>query len=112
MGHSLAQTVSKLLHHPLVSWLSPLRKIQSKIFGIKVIDAIYLGFPREYEADFEDGYDDERDHLRLPLFNEEAIASEEDGRVSEDAITAELRIHTASSTIWRSPRFSNAEHSM
>ena len=25
--------------------------------------------------DFEDGYDDERDHLRLPLFSEEAVAS-------------------------------------
>ena len=33
----------------------------------------YLNFAAE--VDFEDGYDDERDHLRLPLFSEEAVAS-------------------------------------
>ena len=33
----------------------------------------YLNFVAE--VDFEDGYDDERDHLRLPLFSEEAVAS-------------------------------------
>ena len=51
--------------------------------------------------DFEDGYDDERDHLRLPLFSEEAATASVDkmALASEDAITAELRIHTASSTI-------------
>ena len=67
----------------------------------------------EAEVDFEDGYDDERDHLRLPLFSEEAATASVDkmALASEDAITAELRIHTASSTIWRRPRFSNEEHS-
>ena len=54
----------------------------------------HLAFVNE-EAAFEVGYDDERDHFRLPL-------SEVASRIaltSEDAITAELRIHTASSTM-------------
>ena len=83
-----------------------------RLFGSQEYENILHLVLAEFEADLV-GTDDESDHFRLPLFSEEARVASEDkiALASEDAITAELRIHTASSTIWRTPRFSNAEHS-
>ena len=78
----------------------------------------YLGFCRSDEDDLTDGNDEESDHLRLlRLPNDEApvlppMASNDDIKAFSVEVIAELSIQTASSTTWRKPRFSMAEHSM
>ena len=78
----------------------------------------YLGFCRRDEDDLTDGNDEESDHLRLlRLPNDEApvlppMASNDDIKAFSVEVIAELSIQTASSTTWRKPRFSMAEHSI